>query len=142
MPLNRGNIYKKTLRNQQRMAQRRGWAEDDPRIERRAGKRADQRMAFRQGIQSGEIARPENRLQRNMAFRDFIGQKYNPEKMEARYNRRQGGQAPSPGSAAGGKGGQPSGPPGFAGGKGGSPSMPRGSVGGMRPDSRQFGGMR
>ncbi|MHC4066524.1 MAG: hypothetical protein ACYSUI_18770, partial [Planctomycetota bacterium] len=85
--MDRDRIHKRTLRNQQKRAKRKGWSPDDPRIAKRAGRRADQRLAFRQGIQSGQIAKPENRLGRNMAWRDLIGQKYDPAKMEARYNK-------------------------------------------------------
>jgi len=129
VPINEKKIYRRTLRNQQKRAVRKGWAADDPRIEGRAQRRAGQRTAFRQGIQSGDIKRPENRLARNMAFRDFIGQKYDPQRMEARYNRRQqsGGGQPGPFGGGGGGQGGPNRPfdaphdpgPNFMGGKGG-----------------------
>ena len=150
MPINEKKIYRKTLKTQQRKAAKRGWAADDPRIQKKAKKRAGQRTAFRQGIQSGDIKRPENRLGRNMAFRDFIGQKYDPQRMEARYNRRQqsGGGQPGPFGGGGGQGGgggggggrpwnAPHDPgPNFMGGKGGfnpqqaGPAGPGGGKGG------------
>ena len=146
MPINEKKIYRRTLRNQQKRAVRKGWAADDPRIEGRAQRRAGQRTAFRQGIQSGDIKRPENRLARNMAFRDFIGQKYDPQRMERRYERRQqgkqqggGGGQPGPfgggGAQQGGGGGA-----GGAGGKGFNPETsnlqgPGGKGGGAPPKS-------
>ena len=123
MPLDKGKIYNRALRNQRRRASRRGWAPDDPRIERRASRRADQRYDFRQGIQSGAIPRPANRLDRNMAWRDFIGQKYDPAKVTEGYNRRMERRQNRPGGP-GGHGGMPGMPGMPAGGKGGKGGRP------------------
>ena len=117
MPINEKKIYRKTLKRQQKRAVRKGRDPNAPGVKRKAQKRAGQRTAFRQGIQSGDIQRPENRLGRNMAFRDFIGQKYDPQRMERRYERRQQGRQ------QGGGGGQP-GPFGGGGGGQGGPNRP------------------
>lgn len=88
MPIDKKKIRQRVRKNQQRRAKKKGWAADDPRIGKRTKRRTAQRVGFRQGIQSGDIERPADRLSRNMAFRDFIGQKYDPQKMTARFERK------------------------------------------------------